>query len=250
MIKVFRRIRQKLITEGRLSKYLIYAIGEIALVMIGILLALQVNNWNESRKDRKDEIGIINRLRDDIIADIEDWNWALRSNDIKKEFLFAILKDELELIPVDEFERYLFTSRFRQLPTPNNSTLDELTSNGKVGLLKNVELKEEILRYYNFIDERSSSMENTFSKWPELISELIPGILHFNARSAREFKLKVEDTQIIKENIMNDIDMLLPAINAELGFCAVQFRSYESIHIRATELLDHLNLEIESRKQY
>ncbi len=50
MIKFFRHIRQRMIKENRVSKYLLYAIGEIALVMIGILLALQVNTWNEGRK--------------------------------------------------------------------------------------------------------------------------------------------------------------------------------------------------------
>jgi hypothetical protein len=56
MIKFFRRIRQKLVTEnkpalpaGRFSKYLLYAIGEILLVIIGILIALQINNWNDKR---------------------------------------------------------------------------------------------------------------------------------------------------------------------------------------------------------
>ncbi|MFN1835222.1 DUF6090 family protein [Balneola sp. MJW-20] len=52
MITLFRRIREKLIASGSLSKYLLYAMGEILLVMIGILLALQVNNWNEERKER------------------------------------------------------------------------------------------------------------------------------------------------------------------------------------------------------
>ena len=51
MIKFFRKIRQRLLTENKFSKYLIYAVGEIVLVMIGILLALQVNNWNENRKE-------------------------------------------------------------------------------------------------------------------------------------------------------------------------------------------------------
>jgi hypothetical protein len=50
MIKFFRKIRQRMIKENRVTKYLLYAIGEIALVMIGILLALQVNTWNEGRK--------------------------------------------------------------------------------------------------------------------------------------------------------------------------------------------------------
>ena len=50
MIKFFRKIRQKLLSENRISKYLIYAIGEIFLVVIGILFALQINNWNEENK--------------------------------------------------------------------------------------------------------------------------------------------------------------------------------------------------------
>ncbi len=52
MIKFFRKIRQKLITENKFSKYLLYAIGEIILVVIGILIALQFNNRNEQRKRR------------------------------------------------------------------------------------------------------------------------------------------------------------------------------------------------------
>jgi NADH:ubiquinone oxidoreductase subunit 6 (subunit J) len=50
MIKFFREIRQQLLTENRFSKYLLYAIGEIVLVVIGILIALQINNWNEAKK--------------------------------------------------------------------------------------------------------------------------------------------------------------------------------------------------------
>ena len=49
MISIFKKIRQKLIMKNQTGKYLRYAIGEIALVMIGILLALQVNNWNEKK---------------------------------------------------------------------------------------------------------------------------------------------------------------------------------------------------------
>ena len=50
MIKFLRRIRQKLLSENKISKYVLYAIGEIFLVVIGILIALQINNWNETRK--------------------------------------------------------------------------------------------------------------------------------------------------------------------------------------------------------
>jgi hypothetical protein len=72
MIKFFRRIRQRLLSENRLGKYLLYAIGEIVLVMIGILLALQVNNWNEERKREAQEIKMLKELVVNLRADSVD----------------------------------------------------------------------------------------------------------------------------------------------------------------------------------
>ncbi|HPG09374.1 MAG TPA: DUF6090 family protein, partial [Saprospiraceae bacterium] len=66
MIHLFRKIRKELIKGNRTTQYLRYAIGEIILVMIGILLALQVNNWNENRKDKIIEQEYLNRLQLDI----------------------------------------------------------------------------------------------------------------------------------------------------------------------------------------
>ena len=63
MIRFFRKIRQRLLTENRFSKYFIYAFGEIFLIVIGILIALQLNNSNEVRKIRIDEVNILKDLR-------------------------------------------------------------------------------------------------------------------------------------------------------------------------------------------
>lgn len=67
MIKFFRKIRQNLLSESKFSKYLIYAIGEIILVVIGILIALQINNWNEKQKEEKSELLILKTLQKDFI---------------------------------------------------------------------------------------------------------------------------------------------------------------------------------------
>lgn len=72
MIKFFRKIRQKLLSENKFRKYLVYAIGEIILVVIGILIALQINNWNELRKRDKEISKINKRLILDIDNDIRD----------------------------------------------------------------------------------------------------------------------------------------------------------------------------------
>ena len=72
MIKFFRKIRQNLIMENKTSKYIKYAIGEIVLVMIGILLALQVNNWNEQRKLNNEEQHLLEDLHSEFNVNLEN----------------------------------------------------------------------------------------------------------------------------------------------------------------------------------
>lgn len=69
MIKFFRKIRYNLMESRKTSQYLKYAIGEIFLVMLGILLALQVNNWNEHRKSQVKELNLVKQLLEDAKAD-------------------------------------------------------------------------------------------------------------------------------------------------------------------------------------
>jgi hypothetical protein len=75
MLRFFRQIRQRLLTDNKFSKYLLYAVGEILLVVIGILIALQINNWNENRKTRIVEIELLKTIKSDLestLVDIHD----------------------------------------------------------------------------------------------------------------------------------------------------------------------------------
>ena len=67
MIKFFRHIRKSLLMESKTYKYFKYALGEILLVMIGILLALQINSWNQKRLDRIEEKNILSNLHDEFL---------------------------------------------------------------------------------------------------------------------------------------------------------------------------------------
>jgi len=69
MLTFFHKIRQTLLSENKLSRYLLYAIGEITLVMVGILLAVQVNNWNESRESKQRLNGILRTISYDLVTD-------------------------------------------------------------------------------------------------------------------------------------------------------------------------------------
>ncbi len=77
-MKIFRKIRQSLIKEGNIRKYLTYAVGEIFLVMIGILLAFQVNNWNQNNKNHKKEISILNSLENEYKENSKRYEQTIR----------------------------------------------------------------------------------------------------------------------------------------------------------------------------
>ena len=93
MIKFFRKIRQNLLSEGKLGKYIKYAIGEIILVVIGILIALQINNWNENRKQQSEIIDIYNQIALDLDNDISEFSFVIKYYDSIKPVYDAVLLD-------------------------------------------------------------------------------------------------------------------------------------------------------------
>ena len=96
MIKFYRKIRRNLLLEGKTGKYFKYALGEIVLVVIGILIALSINNWNEFKKERESEKIILNEIKDNLIFDLKDFesNLAnLQNKTISAKSILEILDD-------------------------------------------------------------------------------------------------------------------------------------------------------------
>ena len=97
MIKFFRKIRYELMEKSKTIKYLKYAFGEILLVMMGILLALQVNNWNESQKDETETHIYLTNLRGALNDDIASLESNISFNKTRLKGIFYILEhSELE----------------------------------------------------------------------------------------------------------------------------------------------------------
>ena len=150
MIKLFRKIRQKLLSENKFSKYFIYAFGEIILVVIGILIALQINNWNEQRKLEQQESTYYCKIKEDISSDLFNIQRSKKSLDERqkttKRLLTNLLKiqDNKSIIMKD----YLASLR-SYIYVPNKSAITDVTSSGKLENLKNEDLKNAILNYYS-----------------------------------------------------------------------------------------------------
>jgi sensor domain CHASE-containing protein len=83
MLRFFRQIRQRLLTDNKFSKYLLYAVGEILLVVIGILIALQINNWNEERIKDNAVRSHLESLADAIEDDIRELTISMEFNEFR-----------------------------------------------------------------------------------------------------------------------------------------------------------------------
>ncbi|MFH6769752.1 DUF6090 family protein [Gaetbulibacter aquiaggeris] len=145
MIKLFRNIRQNLIMENKTTNYLKYAIGEIILVIIGILIALSINNWNEHRKLKIEEHNSLIDLRSEIVSNIE----ALTKTIVSHQKSYDVAKKLKDLFndreAFDNMPDSIFLTNYLQMV--NNATFDpklgilkSLISSGKINTLSNKEL--------------------------------------------------------------------------------------------------------------
>ena len=156
MIKFFRKIRQSLLSQGRFSNYLLYAIGEILLVMIGILLALQVNNWNNGRLDAAKEQLILQNLQTDIKNNIN--NLEEVSNSFGEAYrasakLLEIIKNEGDINP-SEIETLMddIINKTKSLDLITGAN-DEIFNTGSLHLINDPVLRKEISNWsYYFTD--------------------------------------------------------------------------------------------------
>lgn len=146
MIKFFRKIRQRLLTENKFTQYMLYAIGEIVLVVIGILIALQINNWNAEQKMGKEEIGILNNLLDDLYSAKEQSDIEISNeNQLKESLLVALGKNSNKrklgrnTISDSVFYDILWNSN-PNLPVLNSYS--DIKNTGKIGIIKNRSIRE------------------------------------------------------------------------------------------------------------
>ncbi|NKI30931.1 DUF6090 family protein [Croceivirga thetidis] len=156
MIKFFRRIRQNLLQENRFSKYLLYAIGEIILVVIGILIALQVNNWNEKRILRTTQNNYLRELKADI--DIMNVEYKLIVDDHTQKLkaaqdVFQSLNTcELNHNQKKRFDELLLTYNSLTVLYQVRNTYEEMLSANIYSELENKKVKNFVSEFYEHRD--------------------------------------------------------------------------------------------------
>lgn len=146
----FKNIRRRLFSNTGFSKYLPYAVGEIILVVLGILLALQIDEWHTKETQNKEERRILTNLKADLQKDVDQLNIIIRSAQYRRattEIIFSMLAKPYRST-VDSFlmafNPLLFESHFEV----NSGTFDESLASGTIKFIKNDSLRQQIFEYY------------------------------------------------------------------------------------------------------
>ena len=163
MIKFFRHIRQNLLMENRTGKYLKYAIGEIILVVIGILIALQINNWNEERLENKRENVKVQNLYTEFnenLKDLDSINSILNRNILATESLFGKF-NKGDLQNTEEIDSLLNLVIESPSWKPSEFVLNDLQNSGGLSELNNEDLKILLFRWSRFYKELQETMTQT-----------------------------------------------------------------------------------------
>ena len=147
MIQFFRRIRHGLISEGHLTKYLAYAAGEILLVVIGILIALQINDANEQRLERKKELQYLESLKTDLTINIAELDKFIADRQGRLDSAHIIM-GYFEGNPLTSLEDFAYHNVHVQAWTKfyqNNNTFQELVNSGSLSILSNQSIKTQLM---------------------------------------------------------------------------------------------------------
>lgn len=148
MIKLFRKIRQNMIAQNKVSNYLLYAIGEIVLVVIGILIALQINTWNQERINKQKAIGYLNNLVEDIKSDTIYFNQNINNYKISlsnNKRLFV--NDDYKMLEADSIIRLV--SSYYETDKTSSQTYEKIKNAGLIESLGSEEVNKAINDYYN-----------------------------------------------------------------------------------------------------
>ncbi len=246
MIKFFRHIRKDLLEKNKTGKYLKYAIGEIILVVIGILIALQINNANENRKNSNKELEYLTNIKEEIKQDSLNlgygWfrNYSKKINSLKrtKDYILGtyIPKDTIQFINDAGYGGIYSRASFNG----TSKIYKELLNTGNLSLISNIDIKNQIIEYYERQEFTINYANNIRTEYATYANSFKP----FNPKS-RDFINKLEIPRILAMIKTEECHSLL---NQELAFAFAINSHLERAKSRSYNL--HYNIEEFLKNKY
>lgn len=180
MIKFFRKIRQQLILDNKTTKYFKYAIGEIFLVVIGILIALQINNWNQQRINNQKEQEILKNIHQEFVENKKQIDNILKERKLLIENCDKVIAmfpiKELTRPTLDSLKLYLGGTFSRYTFNPSQGTVNSLISTSSFNLIRNDELKKLLISWSDLVldyQEEELEAKNYFGKYANMFQQNI-----------------------------------------------------------------------------
>ena len=231
MINFFRRFRIKMADDNKPLKYLRYAVGEILLVVVGILIALQVNNWNENSKIKLTELKLLEELKIDLtetkvdlLTDLEKADEALNSTDSLYQMILVNRKRK-DLSPFKISMHYVFD---RSDLYPKKSAYESLQAHG-INLVSNDSLRKNITDFYELQLVRVDDLEKT--------------ILDLNQKELGPYLRKVSKPTNDCEECTSLKDMLPTTLDMKFNFFLIDEPTDELLHLLKKKYLVYLALK-------
>ena len=168
MIKFFRKIREQLLVENKTGRYFKYAIGEIILVVIGILIALQINNWNEERKNSIKEKQFLTSFKNDLLTNINELERVIEKSEftsMNADSVIRIHKNTIQDVPLYKLIGQIMAGTGFTVYTSREGTMKDILGSGSLDIIKNDSIRLaigswegnlKILREWEKIDKKSS----------------------------------------------------------------------------------------------
>ncbi|MFN1834948.1 DUF6090 family protein [Balneola sp. MJW-20] len=180
MITLFRRIREKLIKSGSLTKYLLYAIGEILLVVIGILIALQVNNWNEERRDSDLESNYLTLLKEELQNNADFIQRFYLDRYERKASALNMVRDHYQgTYAIEDSLAYALEVGYgavfsTQAIISNAAVYQEIISTGNLTVISDEDLRYQLMQYYSLMDSYMTGLKEYKSGYLLKVNSLRP----------------------------------------------------------------------------
>lgn len=246
MIKFFRKIRQQLLNENRFSKYLIYAIGEITLVVIGIIIALAINNWNNTRNERVLELKMLKEIKANLNLDLEEIRtdiWVMDDVHAACNQLKKIL--DTSSVPSEDFFSKIVRLRMNPHFNANTSGYELLSSKG-VDIIQNDSLRGAISSIYKLSYPYYKQYEQ--EKILFTLNHITPLLLeHFtwlsDSTSIYESSYEISNKEYLE---IRDEGQILKLVHATFVENDIVKNRAKRIEKHILDLLDFLNHEIKS----
>jgi Family of unknown function (DUF6090) len=206
MIKFFRKIRQNLLMENKTAKYFKYAIGEIVLVMIGILLALQVSNWNQDRKDRISERKLLDNIHRDFVHNKVDFD-SLKAIHYRAldglEKLVALFPLNNDSLKYAAYYKYNFIDGMTY--DPYSSSIESVVNTNALQLIQDEDLQKYLVSWKDvFLDYKED--ENTYYDY-------LNNFLWPYYRDVFDFTLKDSEMNLAARNTIKFQNMIITRRN-------------------------------------